>query len=192
MCQIILQLQTLKLDLFQNSLNMREMLFHVLSESGANIAQSLSWLGCGIDSWGIIVWFPIWSKRFLQLHITQTGSGAIPSPCLLDNGSSSTGAWSWPFPSSGCQGEEWVELCLDSSRLPLWREDVQIYLLFYAYLAVYVAVKEHCFLQGYRCTIRVVTNWRRVGFQLPLCQLCTETSCGNVFRCSRNLWPGTL
>jgi hypothetical protein len=35
---------------FQNSLNMGEMLLHVLSESGANIAQSLSWLGCGIDS----------------------------------------------------------------------------------------------------------------------------------------------
>jgi hypothetical protein len=37
--------------LFQNTLNMGEMLFPcLLSESGANIAQSLSWLGCGIDS----------------------------------------------------------------------------------------------------------------------------------------------
>jgi aryl carrier-like protein len=149
--------------LFQNSLNVGEMLFHILSESRANITQSLSLLGYGIDSWGIMVWFPTWSKRFLQLHITQTGSGDIPSPCLLDNGSSfpggkSTGAWSWPFPSSGCQSEEWVELCLHSSRLPLWRGDVQLYLLFDAYLAVYVAVKELCFLQGYRCTVRVVTN----------------------------------
>jgi len=90
---------------------MGEMLFRVLSESGATITQSLSWLGRGIDSWGIMVWFPTRSKRFLQLHITQTGSWAITSPFLLDNercssGGKLTGMWSWPFPSSGWEGEE--------------------------------------------------------------------------------------
>lgn len=167
------------------------MLFHVFSEFGAKIAPSLKWLGCGIDSWGVVVWFPTWSKRFLWLHVTQAGSGALPASCLLRNGSSlprgkSTRAWNWPFPSSVCQGWEWVELCLHSSSMPSWHEDVQLYLLFDAYLAVCVAFKS------YRCTIRVVTNSRRVGFQLPLCQLCTETSFEKVFRFSRNLRLGTL
>jgi hypothetical protein len=57
------------------------------------IAQSGSWLGCGLDDQQIMVWFPAESEDLCLLQSIQTGSGIHPAPFSVGSENSLIREW---------------------------------------------------------------------------------------------------
>jgi hypothetical protein len=91
------------------------------NEIGAGVAESVSWLGYGMDDRGSI---PGSKKHLFSLrHRFYIGSGAYPAFYVMGTrgsfpGSKAAGSWSWPLTFNG---QEYVELYLHSPNTPSWR-----------------------------------------------------------------------